>query len=70
MIMEHMSEKKYKIKSKKELELALSLIFIDDDWLNRPMCKTIEEQREYAKCINDIKMELLKKDFDICIEDE
>ena len=47
--MGHMDVEKEKIKitNKDDLELVLSFMNIDDDWLARPIFKTPEELRRY-----------------------
>lgn len=65
-------KEKYKITSRKELEFALDWVILDC-WLDFPYDRnlTCEEDRDrYNKYVRDEKLEILKADFDICLDDE
>ncbi|MBQ7502299.1 hypothetical protein IJT93_06235 [bacterium] len=64
-----MSEK-LKITSKEELEFVYNFMILDDDWLNRPILKTPEERKQYEENMHRRKMEIIKKNYNICIEDD
>ena len=62
-------KEKIKITNKDDLELVLSFMNIDDDWLARPIFKTPEELRRYEEYLDEKKLEIAKKNYDICIEE-
>ena len=54
-------KEKIKITNKDDLELVLSFMNIDDDWLARPIFKTPEELRRYEEYLDEKKLEIVKK---------
>ena len=63
-------KEKIKITNKDDLEFVLSFTIIDDDWLAQPICRTFEERRRYEKYLDEKKLEIVKKEYDICIKDD
>ncbi len=62
---------KEKITSKKDLEIALSFVIVDD-WLEYPLDKnlTLEENiKRYNEHVYNEKMKMVAADFDICIDE-
>ena len=53
-------KEKIKITNKDDLELVLSFMNIDDDWLARPIFKTPEELRRYEEYLDEKKLEIAK----------
>ena len=66
-----MDAPKEKITSKKDLEIALSFVIVDD-WLEYPLDEnlTLEENiKRYNEHVYNEQMKMVAEDFDICIDE-